>query len=476
MDTGIVISVLVVYKILLIGIGLWAQRRTRDSTDFFLGGRGLGAIVAAISYSASAASAWTLLGVSGITYVIGLSAVWIVFGTTLGCIIAWGWIAPRMMRYSRAGNIITLTEFLADQATVTQRRHIIRFASLIILFSFIFYISSQFQGAGNTFASTFGMASADSIILGGIIIMVYTLLGGFWAVSVTDTLQGILMAVTAVLLPVAAWSALGGWQPFWEQLALVSSADQLSLTGSHLGLFALGIIFGNLAIGIGTFGQPHLLARFMALRDQKALVQGRIIAITWYSLVFCGMFFLGLAGRILIPTLDNPETLFFALTEMLFSPFFGALLLAAVLSAIMSTADSMLLVAAASVSHDLGLGRRFPGKDLLISRCVIGALCFAAIWVAIVLPASIFQRVLFAWIAIGSAFGPLVFVRLAGVAVSGRAALASMVVGFASAVALYLLPNTTGDIAERLLPFCAALLTLIWLRHPDQVKTVTSSH
>jgi Na+/proline symporter len=194
----------------------------------------------------------------------------------------------------------------------------------------------------------------------------------------------------------------------------------------------------------------------MALRDRKAMKQAQVIAIGWYSIVFIGMFFLGLAGHILQPEIGNPEDIFFALTGALFPPIIGAILLAAVLSAIMSTADSMLLVAASSVSYDLKLAEKYPGKELLISRLAIGVLCALAIVVAIYLPASIFQRVLFAWIAIGSAFGPLVFARILHWQVPPKAALYSIILGFGLAVVLYLLPNTPGDILERMLPFSVA--------------------
>ncbi|MAL95759.1 MAG: sodium:proline symporter [Haliea sp.] len=437
-----------------------ASGKTRE--DYFLGGRQLGPVVAAISYSASATSAWTLLGVSGIAYVAGFSTLWLVAGVVLGCVVAWWWVAPRMMAYSRQHNIVTLTEFLAHRSSGAARQRIVLFATLIVLVSFVFYISSQFQGAGNSFSSTFGLDSDSSILIGGGIIMLYTLLGGFWVVSLTDTLQGLMMALAALLLPLAAWLAVGGWSGFLDGLTQVYAPEQLSLTGGNLALATLGFIVGNLAIGIGTFGQPHLLVRFMALRDERALRQARWIATGWYALVFSGMCFVGLAGRILLPETAVAENIFFELIALLFSPLVSGILLAAVLSAIMSTADSMLLVAASSLSIDLGLSRRFPSKQLLVSRGAIVAICLLSVWVALVLPASIFERVLFAWIAIGSAFGPLVFVRLAGIEVSASGVLASMATGFTLAVGLYLAPDAPGQIFERLLPFSAALAVL-WL-------------
>jgi sodium/proline symporter len=460
--TTLVLITLVAYKLLLIGIGFWASRRNSDEEDFFLGGRGLGPVVAAISYSSSASSAWTLLGLSGAAYILGLRVVWIALGSIIGMFVAWFWIGPRLRVYSREKGNITLTDFLAEGSSGSTRKAIVVCTSIIVIFTFAFYVAAQFQGAGNTFSSTFDLGMTESILIGALIIMIYTLLGGFWAVSVTDTVQGLLMAFTAVLLPAAAFLEVGGFQGFWQGLQAVSTPAQLSLTGGNAGLMAVGVIVGSLSIGFGTYGQPHLLVRFMALRDETALRQARLITIVWYLVVFLGMVFLGLVGHVLHAGIDNPETIFFVLTESLFTPIIGAVLLAAVLSAIMSTADSQLLVAASAISHDLGLGGE--RNRLLYSRLAIVMLVVFAVIVALYLPEAIFSRVLFAWIALGSAFGPTVFARLAGVPLQPRGVLASILTGFGLAVIFYLLPNTPGDILERLVPFCAALAVLLAFR------------
>jgi sodium/proline symporter len=462
MDTAtIVLITLVVYKLFLIGVGFWAQRKVSSSDDFFLGGRALGPVVGALSYSASSSSAWTLLGLSGSAYVFGISTIWIALGSFLGMLIAWYWIAPRLMAYSREHNLITLTDFLAHQIDGGWRKAIVIGASIIVLVSLAFYVAAQFQGAGNTFAATFNMDRNYAIILGGVIVMIYTFLGGFWAVSVTDAVQGSLMAVASVLLPIAALMAVGGVDGFIAGLQQVSSPEQLSFTGKNAGLVAIGFLLGSLAIGLGTLGQPHLLVRFMALKDAKALSQARIITILWFTIVFGGMVFLGLVGRVLFPDVPNPEQIFFVLTTELFPPVVGAILLAAVLSAIMSTADSQLLVAASSVTHDMGLGKRFFNQTLLISRLTIAVLTGAAILVAVYLPATIFNRALFAWVALGAGFGPIIIMRLAGVKAGGGILFSAMTVGFMLAVIFYLQPNTPGDIVERLLPFASGLL-IIW--------------
>jgi sodium/proline symporter len=461
---AIVAITLVAYKLILIGIGFWASSRNRNEEDFFLGGRALGPVVAAISYSSSASSAWTLLGLSGAAYVMGLSALWIAGGSCIGMLVAWFWVGPRLLKHTLRKNQLTLTDFLADDSTGNARLAIVLAASFIIVFSFTFYVAAQFQGAGNTFSSSFGLSMTSSIVLGALIITIYTLLGGFWAVSVTDTVQGTLMGVTALALPIVALSEAGGWSAFTQALQAVSTPGQLSWTAGNSGLLALGIVAGGLSIGLGTFGQPHLLVRFMALRNERALKQARVITIIWYGIVFGGMVLLGLVGHVLHPAIDNPETIFFTLTDSLFTPVVGAILLAAVLSAIMSTADSQLLVAASAIAHDLGLGRKHAQRSLLVSRLTIVGLVLFSVLVALYLPEKIFSRVLFAWVALGAAFGPTLFMRLAGVPLKPAGVLLSILSGFGLAVVFYLMPNTIGDILERLVPFCVSFVVLLMFR------------
>ena len=461
LDTDIALITLVAYKLLLIGVGLWAQRRVSSEQDFFLASRQLGPWVGALSYSASAASAWTLLGMSGLAFSFGLSTLWIALGATLGCGISWYVLAPRIMSVGQEAGVLSATELAAAGTNSRQRNQISLVVSLIILFCFVIYVSSQFQGAGNTFASTFAMSNGGSIALGGTIILVYTLLGGFWAVSVTDAIQGLLMIIAAVLLPVAAIMQLGGPAAFWSALMAQAGPGYMSLTGNAMGLVAAGTILGSLVIGISSLGQPHLVARFLALRDDKALRQGQFIATAWYGVVFFGMCLVGLAGRLLVADLENPEQVFFAVNASLFPSVVGAVLLAAVLSAIMSTADSLLLVASTSVAHDLGLNQRHPDRALLISRLVIAAISIIAIAIAIWIPASIFQRVLFAWVAIGAALGPIMICRGFGWTVIPNRVLPGILTGFVSAIVFYLLPNTPGDIAERAIPFILGLVVLL---------------
>ncbi len=454
-----ILLTLIAYKVVLVMIGFWASRRTHDNADFFLGGRRLGPLVAAISASASSSSAWTLLGVSGAAFAMGLPALWLFPATVSGFLINWFFIAPRLMRQSRADQSVTVTDVISGSRASPLYPLIVRTASLIILFSFIFYIAAQFQAAGDAFASTFGMPIEAAVLTGALIILVYTLLGGFWAVSVTDTLQGLLMALTAVVLPVIALIAAGGFTALGSGLLLVSMPHELNATGIHVGIAGFGFVLGTLGIGLGYPGQPHVINRFMALRDEQALRRARLIAVAWASIVYAGMLLLGLCARVLtLEAGSSGEQVLYAAANTLLPPVLAGIMIAAVLSAIMSTADSQLLVAASAVSHDLGRLRHANTPRVAMSRWVVAGVCTLAVLLAIYAPDRIFTRVLFAWHAVGSAFGPLVLMKVLGREVDSRAILACLVTGFGLTVVLHAQPNAPGDVTERLLPLVLGLL------------------
>jgi sodium/proline symporter len=448
----VILLTIVIYQVVLISLGVWSQRRTHDNEDFFLGGRQLGASVASISYAASSSSAWTLIGFTGIVYVMGLSSVWFIPGILLGHVIGWTWIAPRLMKASKDQNLLTVTDVLAGDVQGGMRRALVICASVFIVLSFTLYIAAQFHAAGTTFTSYFDISFEQSVLLGALIVLVYTFLGGFWAVSLTDTLQGILIGVVAVALPVAALIAVGGVRGLIEGLAATLTPDQLSLTGPNAALIAVGFILGTFGLGLGSIGQPQLLTRFMALRDEKALRQGRLIALTWFSFVFVGMFIVGLSAHVLTNNLDNPETLFFLLTNELFPGVMAGVVTAAVLSAIMSTADSQLLVAASAIAHDLSLSRRFSFAPLLVSRIVITVLCVMAIWITLELPSSIFDRATLAWSSLGAAFGPIIIARAFNYRSKPAAVLGAMIMGFCLTVVFHWFPIAPAGFFERIIP------------------------
>lgn len=473
-----VLVTLIAYKCALVGIGLYFRRRTHDQDDFYLGGRRLGPWVAAISASASSSSAWTLLGVSGAAYAWGLSALWLLPGCLGGFLLNWYALAPRLQTWSRSSGAVTVTELVSAVDEPGWRRALTVLSSVIVLLSLGVYIASQFQGAGKTLAGTFGLPLTTSILAGAVIVVLYTMLGGFWAVSVTDTLQGGLMALTALLLPVASLLAVGGPGMLLAGIEAVP-VDGYLAWDRGMGWFAgVGFVLGVLGIGLGYPGQPHVVNRFMALTDRPgALRSARRIAIGWAVIVYTGMLIMGLCGRILVPELSDPELVFVQLTNDLFPAVMSGVVLAAVLSAIMSTVDSQVLVASSTVSHDLALGKRLNWSALTRSRVVVLLISAASIVAALLGPQEIFSRVLFAWAAMGCAFGPLLLTLAWGRQVSPGARMASIAGGFVlSVLAYYWVPSTSAwkGSWERVIPFvvawvvCAGIATFRSSREPDR--------
>ncbi len=290
-----------------------------------------------------------------------------------------------------------------------------------------------------------------SIILGAGIILIYTLLGGFWAVSVSDTLQGIMMALSAIILPIVAVSQAG----LGNIVASFSNQSIFSSPSGMGGIVALGFIFGTLGIGIGYPGQPHVVNRFMAIEPGEKVRQGRMIAIGWALIIYPGMIFLGWAGRILMDIAGH-EQILIVMGNQLLPPVLAGIILAAVLSAIMSTADSQLLVAASSVSHDL----KSSGEEFSLNqtRIVVAVICVIAVFMAIFVDKSIYSRVLFAFSAMGAAFGPLLIGRMQG-GVPKINAISAMAVGFFGTLLFYYSEmKPEGNPLERLIPFALAFI------------------
>lgn len=434
-----VLTTLIVYQLVLIGIGFVASRRTRDEGDFLLGGRSLGPWVASLSAAASSSSAWSLIGVAYMAYKTGLGAVWIFPATVGGFAFNWFVLAGPLRRLSRKQRSLTATELLALDGSGNKRRSICWLATILILVAFMSYVSAQYQAAGLAFQSNFEMSPVLSILVGAGIILIYTLLGGFWAVSLTDTLQGILMALVAILLPCVALVEVGGPGELLRGLeALPEGARFLSLTADKGFPIGLGLILGFLGIGLGYPGQPHVVNRFMAMEDARGVRVGRRITMVWAVILYGGMLLLGWAGRVLYPSIADAETLLFVSARDLLDPVLAGIVVAALLSAVMSTADSQLLVAASSISHDL---RRGPTSVsvMLKTRLVVVIVSVLAVVFALTWPEKIFDKVLSAWSALGAAFGPLLIVRALLGPISERGTLWAMGVGFSTSLTIYFL-------------------------------------
>ncbi|MBS3745761.1 MAG: sodium/proline symporter [Wenzhouxiangellaceae bacterium] len=441
------------YLVALLAIGIWAQRRTASASDFHLAGRRMGPIVAALSASASSSSAWTLLGVSGAAYTWGLQAMWLVPAVISGFAINWIFIAPRLQPASHANNALTLVEFLGSGMPERSQRVLRMFGAGIILFCFTFYIASQFQAAGTAIEAAMPVSSTAAIISGAVIVVGYVFLGGFWAASVTDALQGLMMLFVALVLPAFALLAVGGPAGIHAGLAALDDPSLLAVVDQPDLPLAVVFVAGLFGIGLGYPGQPHVVNRFMALERPESIRFARAVALSWAAVIYVGMVVLGWSARVILPELADGESALLLLSAELLPAALGGIIAGGVLAAIMSTSDSQLLVAGSAVSHDLRRGN----LSLLADRLVIVLIGVAAVVLALFSPATIFERVLFAWQGLGNAFGPLLIVLLAAGTVKPAFRLAAMITGFGLTVALSLTANAPGDAAERLIPFFIAL-------------------
>ena len=451
---------LVLYAGLLVGIGLWASSKVKSEDSFLLAGRNLGAIVAGLAYAASSSSAWVLLGFSGFVYSVGLSAFWMVPGILAGYAVVWFWVGGVLQRASHEKGHLTLTDFIAEGLSPKAKKWIQVFGSLMIAYCFCWYIAAQLQGAGQAFDDLFGSGLARGVQIGAGRVLLYEFFGGFVAVALVDMLQGLLIAIVAIVLPVAAFLAVGGVDGITTALAAAPPAYS-DVFGGRAGFIALGFVLGISATGFGALGQPHLIAWIMAARDRKARISGGTIAVAWGLLVYAGMGLLGLCARAFFGSDMAAEGIFFGSATEFLPGIFAGIIAAATLSAIMSTVDSQLLVAGAALGHDLGIRKLFPGRDVLVSRLCIAAMCAASIGVTLLLPSSIFSRVLFAWVALGAAFGPVVVARSIGWRPSAAGTIAAMLAGFLCSVVLtFILAKSPGEGWSTIMPWGVALLVL----------------
>ncbi|GEL08580.1 sodium/proline symporter PutP [Salisediminibacterium halotolerans] len=425
-----ILTTFVIYLIGMMVLGLIAYRMTDTLSDYVLGGRRLGAGVAALSAGASDMSSWLLLGLPGALYLSGLVESWIAIGLAVGAVINWMLVAGRLRAYTEVANdSITLPDFFENRFNDTSRSLRIVSALALLVF-FTFYTSSGLVGGAVLFESTFGIDQQLALYIGALIIIGYTFLGGFLAVSWTDFVQGILMFLALIIIPIWAIMELGGIGPTFDQVRAVDPQN-LELFG---GVGAIGII-SLLGWGLGYFGQPHIIVRFMSIKSMKELPKAQGIGITWVILSMTGAVMTGLVGIAYFADapLDNHETVFLMFTQALFHPVIAGILLAAVLAAIMSTIDSQLLVSSSALAEDIykGFIRKNADQKELVLVGRLGVLTIAVI--ALILAqdpdSTVLELVSYAWAGLGATFGPVVVFSLFWKRMTRGGALAGLISG-----------------------------------------------
>ena len=463
-----IVVTFIVYVGLMMFIGYLAYRRTENLSDYILGGRRLGSWVTALSACASDMSAWLLLGLPGYAYAAGLEAGWIALGLLVGTYLNWRLVAARLRHYSFiAGNSQTLPEFF-EQRFHDKTRLLRVVSALFILLFFLFYTSSGLVAGGKLFNAVFDLSYHWAVTVGALVIVAYTFFGGFLAVSWTDLLQGLLMALALLIVPVIAMSRLGGWDATFTSVSEINPALLDALTnvkGEPLGFIAT---LSLMAWGLGYFGQPHILARFKAIRSVAEIPAARRIAVSWVTITLISAVLVGMVGiGYLEEPLQGPDTekVFILLVEALFHPLIAGLCLAAILAAIMSTADSQLLVSAAAFTSDFykALFKRSAGEQELIWTGRIAVLFIAII--ALVLAWNPERKVLdlvaYAWAGFGAAFGPTVILSLYWRRMNRHGALAGIIVGGLTVVIWKQLSGGLFDLYEIVPGFILSMLSIV---------------
>ncbi|NBH75931.1 sodium/proline symporter PutP [Rodentibacter pneumotropicus] len=428
------------YLLVILGIGLYAYRSTQNFDDYILGGRKMGSFVTAMSAGASDMSGWLLMGLPGAIYLSGLSEAWIAVGLTIGAFLNYKIVAGRLRIFTeKYNNALTLPEFFA-QRFPRQKKALKIISSSIILFFFTIYCASGVVAGAKLFQSLLGLDYYTALWLGAIATIAYTFIGGYLAVSWSDTIQASLMIFALILAPVMAFVNIG-WDEINAALAAKSAATNIPYSNWLHNVSGIGVI-SALAWGLGYFGQPHILARFMAADSVSALNKARTIGIVWMFLCLGGAVSVGYFGLAYfthqnIP-LENPESIFIELSKVMFNPWIVGVVLSAILAAVMSTLSAQLLMCSAAITEDFYKGffrKNASSKELVwVGRLMVLVISVVAIIIAQDPNSKVMGLVSYAWAGFGAAFGPGVILSLFNRNISSKAALWGMLSGAVTVV------------------------------------------
>ena len=465
------------YLLLMVVIGFVAWRRTRTFDDYILGGRSLGPYVTALAAGASDMSGWLMMGLPGALYLTGASEGWIAVGLIIGAWFNWRFVAGPLRVYTeRANNALTLPDYFTHR--FEDRSKLLRILSaLVILVFFAIYCASGIVAGARLFESMFGLPYGQAMLWGALVTIVYTFIGGFLAVSWTDTVQASLMIFALLLVPSFAIAGVGGPA---ASLALIEQVDPARL--AWIGAGGLVAVVSALAWGLGYFGQPHVLARFMAADDLATIPRARRIAMTWMVACLAGAVATGLAGiawfaqhpELAGPVDANPERVFIALAEHLFNPWIAGIVLSAILAAIMSTLSAQLLVCSSALTEDFyrGFVRPKAGHRELVwfSRAMVLAVALLAIWIARDPDSRVLGLVSYAWAGFGAAFGPVVLLSVFWQRMTRNGAQAGMLAGAATV----LLWKQTGSALYEMVPgFLAGTVAVVVFSLLDKMPSAS---
>lgn len=439
-----VLLAFILYFIVVLLVGAFFYKRSHNMEDYILGGRQMNPYVTAMSAQASDMSSWLLMGLPGAVMLYGLGEAWIGIGLAIGSYLAWLFVAKKLRKHSVvSGNALTMPEFFSNRFR-DEKGYLRLISSVIILFFFIIYVASGFKGCGTIMTTVLpGLGLTVAMAIGAVIIIAYTFMGGYKAVCWTDFIQGLLMVVAVVVVPLAAMGHLGGWENVSASLETVGFDNFLNLFYKEGNALSALAIISLLAWGLGYFGMPHILVRFMSIRHPDEVKVARRVSLMWIVIALSAAIMIGVVGRAyymseyggVIGTGGyNPENIFITMAGDMFVPILAGLMYAAVMAAIMSTADSQLLVASSSITNDvLGKSKRFNFSDdklMWISRFVVIGVSVVALILALFGGDNIMGLVSYAWAGFGAAFGPLMLLSLYWKRMNCQGAIASMVVGF----------------------------------------------
>ncbi|MBA3026965.1 MAG: sodium/proline symporter PutP [Sulfurimonas sp.] len=463
METPVLIS-FAAYMLAMIGIGFYFYFKTDDLSDFVLGGRSLGPGVTALSAGASDMSGWLLLGLPGMMYSQGLVGSWIAVGLIIGAYINWHYVAKPLRVYTHhLGDAITIPDYFSNR--FHDRGNSLRVVTaVVILVFYTLYTSSGLVGGAKLFEATFHLDYDTALLVGSFVIVSYTFLGGYNAVSWTDFIQGILMMLALAVVPLVVIYDVGGLS---EGLRIIESVEPSNL--DIISGTSIVSVLSLMAWGLGYFGQPHILVRFMSIRHEDEMHRAKTIGMTWMIISIIGSLAVGFFGLAYVVShgvnLQDSEKIFITLSQLLFNPWIAGFLLAAILAAIMSTIDSQLLVSSSVLTRDIYhvlLRKDATDKELVwVGRFTVIAIALVAWYISTDENSSVLKLVAYAWAGFGAAFGPLVILSLYNHTVTKNGAIAGMVVGALTVIVYKQLQGGMFDLYELFPGFIAAWIAIL---------------